>query len=88
VRSEEIPDVLLAAADRSDPRPLRHGQLELEPSRQLELEPQGQLELVEVALGGARAIAAVIGDPRATQTDCVRPRLAWIVRVAVDRLSV
>jgi signal transduction histidine kinase len=39
VRLEEMLDVVLAAADRFDPRPLRHGQLELGPPGQLELGP-------------------------------------------------
>ena len=44
VRLEDMFDVVLAAPDRFDPRPLHAGQLELEPLRQLELEPK--LELV------------------------------------------
>jgi signal transduction histidine kinase len=65
VRLEEMIDVVLAAADRFDPRPLRHGQLELGPSGQLELGPQGQqLELGEVGLVELDPLSRHCVDPR------------------------
>jgi signal transduction histidine kinase len=98
VRLEEMLDVVLAAADRLDQCPLRHGQLELDPPRQLELDPPRQLELDQVAVveldslirHAAASIHSGLNDrldldvPRGTQLETIEPYLWMTLRCLLD----
>jgi signal transduction histidine kinase len=102
VRLEEMLDVVLAAADRFEPRPLHPGQLELGPQQQLELGPQGQqLELGEIGLveldplirHAAASIHGALNDrldldvPRGTRLATIEPYLWMMLRCLLDNAA-
>jgi signal transduction histidine kinase len=102
VRLEEMLDVVLAAADRFDPRPLHPGRLDLEPTGRLDLEPQlarldlvgvGPVELDPLIRHAASSIDRGLNDrldlavPRGTQMVTVEPYLWMTLRCLLDNAA-